>query len=96
MTGSGSGPLVHSFDARTLSLSNIPNVNKTIDMSESQRLLDDRRTKTTWSEFLQEEVTAEWGDLVLIVGCFATGLLDAAIFNVWQCFVSIQTGESCS
>ena len=42
---------------------------------------------------MQEEVTAVWGDAVLIVGCFATGLLDSAVFNVWSCFVSMQTGE---
>lgn len=43
---------------------------------------------------LDEEITESWGDLVLILSCFVTGLLDSAIFNVWSCFVSMQTGES--
>ena len=42
---------------------------------------------------MQDEVTAVWGDAVLIVGCFTTGLLDSAVFNVWSCFVSMQTGK---
>jgi hypothetical protein len=45
----------------------------------------------TWA-FLTEDVTAEWGDLVLAGECLATGLLDSAAFNVWSCFVSMQTG----
>lgn len=61
-------------------------------MSDHQSL-DGREDKKSWAAFFKEEVSADWGDLVLIVGCFATGLLDAAIFNVWQCFVSMQTGE---
>jgi hypothetical protein len=61
-------------------------------MSDRRHVLDGRDDKKSWPAFFREEVTAEWGDLVLIVGCFATGLLDAAIFNVWQCFVSMQTG----
>ena len=50
-------------------------------------------------EHFNQEVTESWGDLVLILGCFITGLLDSAIFNVWSCFVSMQTGKnffSCS
>jgi hypothetical protein len=62
-------------------------------MSESHQILD-APSKSSWKAYLQEEVTAVWGDAVLIVGCFATGLLDSAVFNVWSCFVSMQTGES--
>jgi hypothetical protein len=62
-------------------------------MSESHHPLLDTRSKSSWKAYLQEEVTAVWGDAVLIVGCFATGLLDSAVFNVWSCFVSMQTGE---
>lgn len=40
------------------------------------------------------EVTESWGDLILIAGSFITGLLDSAVFNVWSCFVSMQTGEN--
>jgi hypothetical protein len=62
-------------------------------MSSSSSSDTDSPRKATWAEYLPEEVTAEWGDAVLILGCLATGLLDAAVFNVWQCFVSMQTGE---
>lgn len=42
--------------------------------------------------YMSQEVTPRWADTVLIVMCFATGLLDSAVFNVWSCFVSMQTG----
>ena len=57
---------------------------------------EDNETETkirSWGSYLREEVTVSWGDAVLIVGCFATGLLDSAVFNVWACFVSMQTGK---
>jgi len=50
--------------------------------------------KPSWTTFFAEEVSAGWGDAVLIVGCFATGLQDAAVFNIWSCFVSMQTGNT--
>jgi hypothetical protein len=62
-------------------------------MSESQRPVSTRESANTWKAYLQEEVTEVWADAVLIVGCFATGLLDSAVFNVWSCFVSMQTGK---
>ena len=43
-------------------------------------------------DHLTEDVTEAWSDAVLIVSCFVTGLLDSAVFNVWSCFVSMQTG----
>ena len=61
-------------------------------MSDGQQV-STRNREGSWKNYLQEEVTAVWGDAVLIVGCFATGLLDSAVFNVWSCFVSMQTGE---
>lgn len=55
----------------------------------------DQATRNQWlPPHLTQEVNREWTDLILLMGCFATGLLDAAVFNVWQCFVSMQTGES--
>ena len=50
--------------------------------------------KTIVKDYLREEVTESWGDGILILSCFVTGLLDSAIFNVWSCFVSMQTGTS--
>lgn len=42
------------------------------------------------------ELTESWGDSILIASSFITGLLDSAVFNVWNCFVSMQTGEICN
>jgi hypothetical protein len=69
-----------------------------IGMDSSASSLSERRSpmKKSWRDYMTEEVTREWTDLILLVGCFATGLLDAAVFNVWQCFVSMQTGNSFS
>jgi hypothetical protein len=39
-------------------------------------------------------VTKAHGDWILLLGCFATGLLDSAVFNVWSCFCSMLTGRS--
>lgn len=46
-------------------------------------------------EHFDAELTESWADSVLIVSSFITGLLDSAVFNVWSCFVSMQTGEIC-
>ena len=43
--------------------------------------------------YIEEDITEDWSDMVLLLGCFVTGLLDAAVFNVWSCFVSMQTGQ---
>jgi len=44
-------------------------------------------------EHLQADITVAWTDLVLLLLTFTTGLLDSAVFNVWSCFVSMQTGQ---
>lgn len=61
---------------------------------ETTPLLGERRSKRSVKAYLQDEVSPEWTDSVLLVGCLATGLLDSAVFNVWSCFVSMQTGKS--
>lgn len=43
-------------------------------------------------EYMKEELSDSWMDGILLVCCFVTGLLDAAVFNEWSCFVSMQTG----
>lgn len=35
-------------------------------------------------------------DLVFLGCYFVSGLLDSSAYNAWSCFVSMQTGESCS
>jgi hypothetical protein len=46
-----------------------------------------------WKQHLAQDVDESWGDLVLIALCFISGMIDAAVFNVWSCFVSMQTGR---
>lgn len=48
---------------------------------------------TAMRRYFDEEIVSDWADMILIVSCFVTGLLDSAVFNVWSCFVSMQTGE---
>ena len=45
-----------------------------------------------YKKHLAQDVDKSWADLVLIVACFISGLVDSAVFNVWSCFVSMQTG----
>jgi hypothetical protein len=47
--------------------------------------------KQSW---MMQEVTESWGDLILLACVFISGLLDAAIFNVWSCFIGMQTGTT--
>jgi uncharacterized membrane protein YoaK (UPF0700 family) len=43
---------------------------------------------------LTAEIDAKWGDIIL-GGCFfCAGLIDSAAFNVYGCFVSMQTGNT--
>lgn len=41
-----------------------------------------------------QDVTDSWADTILLVACFITGITDSAVFNVWSCFVSMQTGNT--
>ncbi|GAB7355448.1 hypothetical protein MBLNU459_g5954t1 [Dothideomycetes sp. NU459] len=62
------------------------------DIEDSSDVKHSRLTKLR--RYFDQEVVSGWGDLVLIVSCFVTGLLDSAVFNVWSCFVSMQTGNT--
>lgn len=39
------------------------------------------------------EVDPRWGDALLLVCFFVAGLVDSAAFNMYGCFVSMQTGK---
>lgn len=45
-----------------------------------------------WKQYLAQDVDKSWADAILLVACFISGLVDSAVFNVWSCFVSMQTG----
>lgn len=56
-------------------------------------LLNGKQSRSArYKEHLAQDVDKSWADLVLIVACFISGLVDSAVFNVWSCFVSMQTG----
>ncbi|KAI8718067.1 hypothetical protein NCS52_00884600 [Fusarium sp. LHS14.1] len=40
------------------------------------------------------EVDVRWGDILLLVCFFVAGLVDSAAFNLYGCFVSMQTGNT--
>lgn len=43
---------------------------------------------------LTAEIDTKWGDIIL-VGCFfCSGLIDSVAFNIYGCFVSMQTGNT--
>ena len=45
-----------------------------------------------YKRYFSQDVDKAWADLILLVACFISGLVDSAVFNVWSCFVSMQTG----
>ncbi|KAJ9608241.1 hypothetical protein H2200_007229 [Cladophialophora chaetospira] len=47
-----------------------------------------------WRQYMAEDANKEWADLILLVTCFISGIVDSAVFNVWSCFVSMQTGNT--
>jgi uncharacterized membrane protein YoaK (UPF0700 family) len=63
-------------------------------MDDSLEQFKRRSRMARWRQYLAEEADKEWADLILIVTCFISGLVDSAVFNVWSCFVSMQTGNT--
>ena len=42
---------------------------------------------------LDADVDARWADLILLGCFFCSGLIDSMAFNMYACFVSMQTGQ---
>lgn len=61
------------------------------DVEDNQEL--EQSKLNSLRDHFDAEITESWADSVLIVSSFITGLLDSAVFNVWSCFVSMQTGK---
>lgn len=47
---------------------------------------------TRFKRHMASDVHDDWTDIILIVLSFITGMVDAAVFNTWSCFVGMQTG----
>lgn len=43
---------------------------------------------------LTAEIDTKWGDIILIGCFFCAGLIDSTAFNIYGCFVSMQTGNT--
>lgn len=65
--------------------------------TESDPLLPkakEESSATRLRKHLTSNVDRRWGDLVLLVCCLITGLLDSSSTFIWGCFVSMQTGNT--
>ncbi|KAM0231912.1 hypothetical protein ACHAPO_008210 [Fusarium lateritium] len=49
---------------------------------------------STVSRRFTTDIDTRWGDLLLLVCFFIAGLVDSAAFNMYGCFVSMQTGNT--
>ncbi len=67
----------------------------TMDDDSVEALRKNKKSRmSSWKDHLSADVDESWADLILLVTCFISGLVDSAVFNVWSCFVSMQTGQS--
>ncbi|KIW49271.1 hypothetical protein PV05_10965 [Exophiala xenobiotica] len=67
----------------------------TMDDDSVEALRKNKKSRmSSWKDHLSADVDESWADLILLVTCFISGLVDSAVFNVWSCFVSMQTGNT--
>jgi hypothetical protein len=45
-----------------------------------------------YKKYLAQDVDKSWADVILIISCSISGLTDSAVFNMWSCYASMQTG----
>ncbi|KAM5353556.1 hypothetical protein ACJ41O_000206 [Fusarium nematophilum] len=50
--------------------------------------------ESSLSRRFTSDVDVRWGDILLLVCFFVAGLVDSAAFNMYGCFVSMQTGNT--
>jgi hypothetical protein len=58
------------------------------------RALEEKSRWKRWQRYLRQDVDEAWADTILLVLCLIAGIVDSAVFNVWSCFVSMQTGDN--
>ena len=78
-TGAADRPLLRSFPNPSGYGTNHP----TFKYQEVSRIA---RTK----QYLTADIDTQWADLILIVGFFISGLIDAGAYNAYQNFASMQ------
>lgn len=65
-------------------------------ITDHEAMVDDLekpRAKSQAQQRLGAEVDAEWADSILLGCFFCSGLIDSMAFNMYACFVSMQTGQ---
>lgn len=55
--------------------------------------LEKPQTKSQVRQRLDADIDAKWADLILLGCFFCSGLIDSMAFNMYACFVSMQTGQ---
>lgn len=55
--------------------------------------LEKPQAKSQIRQRLDADVDARWADLILLGCFFCSGLIDSMAFNMYACFVSMQTGQ---
>ena len=48
--------------------------------------------KSQIQQRLDAQIETKWADLILLGCFFCSGLIDSMAFNMYSCFVSMQTG----
>lgn len=64
------------------------NGTRPVTTEPSQSENTNRKTKGRW----EEELSNNHADLLLLLCCFISGLVDSTIYNAYGTFVSMQTG----
>ena len=49
--------------------------------------------KSQIQQRLDAQIDTKWADLILLGCFFCSGLIDSMAFNMYACFVSMQTGQ---
>lgn len=52
----------------------------------------DKHRESTLSRQWRQNLDPTHADLVCLLLCFLTGLCDSSAYNVWSCFLGMQTG----
>lgn len=56
--------------------------------------IDVTKNKSSIRRRLNAQIDTKWADLILLACFYCSGLIDSMAFNMYGCFVSMQTGES--
>lgn len=54
----------------------------------------DMKKKASIRSRLEAQIDTKWGDIVLLACFYCSGLIDSMAFNMYGCFVSMQTGNT--